>query len=147
MAVLVRIVALGHSSVNVAADSGKLDDALKAAGFSPVGLAIGVWRAGVKASPPLEDGDIITCVPAGGIRGEATIKAGGRVWRVHLNDPDPFPSDLHAHSRERSETLDLFTGNLYDARTRACIGKIRSRDLEAIWRRLPTKLHPTARGG
>lgn len=146
MPVRVKIVALGHSVREVEVGSASVEEALRLTGFSLAGIEVHVWRGGKKSSPPLEDGDIITIVPAGGIRGEATIKAAGHVWRVHQNDADPFPSNLHAHCQDRPEILDLYTGNVYDARTRTCIRRMRQKDLEEIWGYLPQRLHRQASG-
>lgn len=33
----------------------------------------------------------------GSLRLEEDYRVGGEVWRVHKNDPDPFPSRPHAH--------------------------------------------------
>src|SRR4051812_10834537 len=44
---------------------------------------------------------------------EVTIKRDGCVWRIHRNDPDPFPSQPHAHNLESGLKLDLSNGELY----------------------------------
>jgi hypothetical protein len=44
---------------------------------------------------------------------EQTIKRDGEVWRVPKNDPDPFPSDPHAHNVESGLKMHLGTGRLY----------------------------------
>ncbi len=35
------------------------------------------------------------------------------MWRIHKNDPDPFPSDPHAHNVESGLKLDLSNGRLW----------------------------------
>ena len=50
---------------------------------------------------------------------EEDFKVGGEVWRVHKNDPDPFPSRPHAHcvggkDRFIGLKLHLGTGQMYD---------------------------------
>jgi hypothetical protein len=54
-------------------------------------------------------------IPAGTFRrlDEATIRRDGCVWRVHRYDPDPFPSNPHAHNVESGLKLDLSSGRLY----------------------------------
>ena len=62
---------------------------------------------------------------------EVTIKRDGCVWRIHRNDPDPFPSQPHAHNVESGLKLDLSNGRLYFGRKFA--GRsISSKDLEFI---------------
>lgn len=62
---------------------------------------------------------------------EVTIKRDGCLWRIHRNDPDPFPSNPHAHNVESELKLDLSNGRLYFGRQFA--GRsISSKDLEFI---------------
>jgi hypothetical protein len=67
------------------------------------------------------------------IRGEVTIRRKG-VWRIHKYDADTnWPSDFHAHNVDApAEVLDLYTGNVFDKRSRRLIRRLRSRDLEFI---------------
>ena len=44
---------------------------------------------------------------------EVTIKKDGKIWRIHKNDPDPFPSKPHAHNVESGLKMDLSNGDLY----------------------------------
>src|SRR4051812_27073942 len=55
---------------------------------------------------------------------EKDYRVGGEVWRVHKNDPDPFPSRPHAHCIEGKERyvgckLHLGTAALYRGREAA----------------------------
>ena len=38
-------------------------------------------------------------------------------WYIHQNDPDPWPSNFHAHNYERKEILDCHSGVIYDSTT------------------------------
>lgn len=51
----------------------------------------------------------ISPIPTGTKRrlDEVTIKRDGCIWRIHKNDPDPFPSNPHAHNIESDLKLDL----------------------------------------
>jgi hypothetical protein len=40
----------------------------------------------------------------------------GHIWRILVNDADPFPSNPHAHNLESGLKLDLGDGRLYFAR-------------------------------
>jgi hypothetical protein len=51
---------------------------------------------------------------------EEDYKVSGDIWRVHLNDADPFPSKPHAHcvggtKRFVGMKLHLGTGQLFDS--------------------------------
>jgi hypothetical protein len=58
---------------------------------------------------------------------EQTIRCNGETWRVHRNDPDPFPSNPHAHNLESRLRLHLGTGELFDKRR--VVEKISRKDL------------------
>lgn len=52
---------------------------------------------------------------------EEDFKVSGDVWRVHLNDADPYPSSPHAHciggtKRFIGNKLHLGTGQLFDSK-------------------------------
>ena len=65
-----------------------------------------------------DDDDIAEHFPALRVLTEKTIKQSGCVCRFHKNDPDPWPSVLHAHEYDRNLKLDAITGNIFDATTR-----------------------------
>lgn len=44
---------------------------------------------------------------------EERVKFRGEKWVVHKNDPDPFPSNPHAHNYEAGLKLHLGNGELY----------------------------------
>jgi len=48
---------------------------------------------------------------------EVSVRRDGCVWRVHKNDPDPFPSKPHAHNTESGLKMHLGTGRLYHRST------------------------------
>lgn len=58
------------------------------------------------------------------------IKSSGVVWKIHLNDPDPFPSNPHAHQLDNNIKLDLSTGDCY--RKRKYLKTIRKKELLKI---------------
>lgn len=62
---------------------------------------------------------------------EVTVKAKGEVWRIHKSDPDPFPSDPHAHNTETNLKLDMKTGALYRG-TQKQDYKVSKKDLKFI---------------
>jgi hypothetical protein len=70
---------------------------------------------------------------------EATAKHRGEVWRVHRSDADPFPSNPHAHCLEHDLKLHLGTGELF--RRRTLVGKLPSKDLVTLRKKLGDKLH------
>ncbi len=64
------------------------------------------------------DSDIID--PVKGLQNlyEQTVNHQGR-WRIHKNDPDDiFPSDPHADRVDEAEKLDLYTGEVYNSKTK-----------------------------
>lgn len=61
---------------------------------------------------------------------EVTIKNRGEIWRIHKNDPDPFPSNPHAENYASGLKLDLSTGMLF--RKRAQLGSISEKHLRLI---------------
>jgi hypothetical protein len=46
----------------------------------------------------------------------ATIKEGGKQWRIHLSDADDWPSKPHAHFYAGNLKLDLRNGDCYQGR-------------------------------
>lgn len=61
----------------------------------------------------------------------ANIKCLGRIWKINNNDPDPFPSNFHAHDIENGDKLDLYTGNRYNKFGKS-IGKIKTKSLKVF---------------
>jgi hypothetical protein len=57
-------------------------------------------------------------IPDGCLRrlDEVLVKRDGCIWQIHKNDPDPFPSNPHAHNIESGLKLDLSNGKLYLSR-------------------------------
>ena len=69
---------------------------------------------------------------------ERTVKRDG-VWRVHLNDPDTnFPSDFHAHNQDARETLDVYTGNVFDPSNRRPTRTLSKKVMRYLYRQLAT---------
>jgi len=60
----------------------------------------------------------------------ASIKNGGKVWRVHLNDVDPWPSKPHAHLVGSNRKLNLSNGDMYAGQR--LVGKIPRKELVDI---------------
>lgn len=60
---------------------------------------------------------------------EKDLTAGGRTWRFHKNDPDPWPSKLHGHALDEPLKLDAITGNIYDVVTKQKAGRLRKKEL------------------
>jgi sulfur carrier protein ThiS len=87
--------------------------------------AIAVNGELLDADRQLNHGDVVGLFNA--IRGEKTVSRDGH-WRMHANDPDPWPSRPHAHNYETNEVLNLETGDIYRARDR---GDRRTRKLSA----------------
>jgi hypothetical protein len=64
---------------------------------------------------------------------EWQIKTGKRIIRVHMSDADGFPSDLHGHDLERpQEKIDIYTGEVWNAKQRRCIGRLDRKTLKRI---------------
>lgn len=70
--------------------------------------------------------------------GAAIFKRLGRVWSIHYNDPDPFPSNFHVHDKENGDKLDLYTGNKYN-KLRQFIRKIKKKELIGLLKELSRK--------
>lgn len=71
---IVRIARLGTGIKEVHLDTGCVDDALAASGLSVEGFQIRVGGQIASGSHPLQDGDIITLVLAGGIKEHTTFR-------------------------------------------------------------------------
>lgn len=78
----------------------------------------------------LKDNDVI--IYARDIVGEATVRRNGKVWQVHKSDPDPFPSDFHAHYYDAGEVLDLYTGAIYKNKGRDKSAMLTEKKYKAI---------------
>jgi hypothetical protein len=75
-----------------------------------------------------------------------TCKRGGRVWRIHPEDPDPWPSKPHAHEYELRQKLSLSTGEIFYVPSRTRVDKLHRKELEDLRndlaRRRPTLALP-----
>jgi len=65
----------------------------------------------------------------GGAAPEFTLKRSGYKWRVHKNDPDPWPSTPNAHDYEANVKLDIKDGTVYDATTKKTVHRVKKADL------------------
>jgi hemerythrin superfamily protein len=61
------------------------------------------------------------------------------IWQVHQNDLDNFPSDFHAHRKDKAETLDLYTGDVYDPRTRKYLRTVKEKHMRTVYEDLGRK--------
>ena len=61
-----------------------------------------------------------------------TLRNSSGIWRVHRNDPDPWPSSPHAHEYSRNQKLDLGTGCIYQVNGRKLVKKLRWERLIAM---------------
>lgn len=86
-------------------------------------------------SKPYKAGTAI--IPFTSAKAGALVKVGGDCWLLYQNDPDPWPSDFHAHNYERNETLDCYSGNIYDSTTRKLVRKYRPKKLAAFLEDVP----------
>jgi hypothetical protein len=59
-------------------------------------------------------------------------KTGGRIWIIHQGDPDPWPSQPHAHDYEYREKLHLGNGHLFSVSTRKPVGKFAKHYFESL---------------
>ena len=76
---------------------------------------------------------------------EYQVKANG-VWRIHKNDPDvSFPSDFHADRIDQPEKLDLYTGVVYDKRTKQALRKMPRKAMRYIHNELASSKEPEIR--
>lgn len=138
---IIRIARLGTSIKEVQLDAGCVDDALAASGLSVEGFQIRLDGKIVGGRHPLQDGDIITLVLAGGIRGAHDIKVNNHKWRVLQNDPDDiFPSDFHAHNKSgRKETVNLYNGEVFDATTGQVVRQLSKKHFNQFYEELNRK--------
>lgn len=106
---------------------------------APEDLYTDIYVNGTKQNQEtiLEDGDKLGLYFP--IRGSVTIKRSGNVWRVHKADPDDqFPCNFHAHNVGAPETLNLYTGEVYDSRSRTLVRKVPKNIMRDIFKRLST---------
>ena len=106
---------------------------------APKDLYTGIYINGAEQSKEaiLKDGDKLGLYFP--IRGEVTIKRSGYLWRVHKADPDDqFPCDFHAHNVSAPETLNLYTGEVYDSRSKTYIRNVPKKIMRDIFRKLST---------
>lgn len=54
-------------------------------------------------------------------------------WEMHIADKDPFPSVPHMHATNVPLKLNIYTGEIYDAKTRLYITKASKKDLKKLW--------------
>ena len=88
---------------------------------------------------PYQEGTKITFSVSA--EGAAPVKLRGDYWLVHQNDPDDiWPSDFHAHNKVRPETMDCYTGDIFDPRTKQWKRKYRPKQLAAFLAALPERV-------
>ena len=86
----------------------------------------------------LKDKDIVVAVLP--VRGGATVKSDGNVWRVHPNDKDGnFPSDFHAHNIENGQVLDIYTGDIYDPGSKQILRKLSKTVMLTLYNKLKNR--------
>lgn len=61
---------------------------------------------------------------------KATVKLNGKIWRIHLHDADPFPSNPHAHLVGTPLKLHLGNGFLYNRRI--LLGKVPKKEFTRL---------------
>ena len=54
-------------------------------------------------------------------------------WQIHIADKDPFPSVPHMHATNVPLKLNIYTGEIYDAKTKVCITTASRKDLKKLW--------------
>jgi len=54
-------------------------------------------------------------------------------WRMHKADIDPFPSVPHMHAIDRPLKLDIYSGGIYDVKTKKLIETANNKDLRKLW--------------
>ena len=63
---------------------------------------------------------------------EFTTSVNGHTWRFYKSDSDTWPSNFHGHDYENRLKVDVLTGAVYDATTRAYRHKLTKRDLKHL---------------
>jgi hypothetical protein len=138
----IRILTLGFSKIFKIENNSKISDALKISGLS-ISKDYSYYVNGliVTIDKILKDGDIlIVTFP---VKASAIIKRSGKIWEYHKNDSDKFfPSDFHLHSIESPEVLDMYTGYIYNSKTRKPIGALSSKDMKSIYAKLKENKDP-----
>lgn len=54
-------------------------------------------------------------------------------WQLHIADKDPFPSVPHMHAINVPLKLNIYTGEIYDAKTHLYITTASKKDLKKLW--------------
>ena len=54
-------------------------------------------------------------------------------WQIHIADKDPFPSVPHMHATDVPLKLNIYTGEIYDAKTKLYITTASRKDLKKLW--------------
>ena len=54
-------------------------------------------------------------------------------WRIHNDDVDTFPSIPHLHSKEKALKLDVYTGRIYDIKTKKHLYSASMKDMKKLW--------------
>ncbi len=63
---------------------------------------------------------------------EQRIKVKGEIWQINIYDPDPFPSNPHAHNLQTGHKLHLGDGSLYTSKNKPLNKTIKRKHLLAI---------------
>lgn len=61
---------------------------------------------------------------------KAKVKNNGRIWDIHNDDKDPYPSNPHAHEYSLNVKLHLGTGEFY--RKKTVVGKLSKNEFKRL---------------
>lgn len=71
-----------------------------------------------------------------------TVKHNGK-WRFHKNDPDTlFPSNFHADRQDGAEKLDMYTGEVWSAKTNERLYRMPDKAMRYIFSQLQRQTKP-----
>ena len=74
------------------------------------------------------DGDTVWIGPV--LLEEKTVKLKGNIIRIHMNDVDGWPSNLHGHVQNRpGQKIDVYTGEIFCIENKKKIGSLGKKDL------------------
>lgn len=64
---------------------------------------------------------------------KSKININNKKWELHIADKDPFPSIPHMHALNAPLKLNIYTGEIYDTRTKKIITTAKKKELKELW--------------
>jgi hypothetical protein len=64
---------------------------------------------------------------------------GHKKWQFHKSDPDKWPSVPHGHNYQENQKINVYTGEVFQPKTKKYLGKLKNKFLKDMQKELKNK--------